>query len=89
MVRLTDRADMTLDVYRGRKTTIQQQPNSASIDYPVHVCVLVSTHAQFAQTINLTFSRVDLNTIAQHIHLEKCNSSILVPKPHPSFLKVI
>ena len=28
MVRLTDRPDMTLDVYRGRKTTIQQQqPN--------------------------------------------------------------
>ena len=25
MVRLTDRPDMTLDVYRGRKTAIQQQ----------------------------------------------------------------
>ena len=25
MVRITDRPDMTLDVYRGRKTTIQQQ----------------------------------------------------------------
>ena len=25
MVSLTDRQDMTLDVYRGRKTTIQQQ----------------------------------------------------------------
>ena len=24
MVKLTDRPDMTLDVYRGRKTTIQQ-----------------------------------------------------------------
>ena len=30
VVRLTDRPDMTLDVYRGRKTTIQQQPVSAS-----------------------------------------------------------
>ena len=27
VVRLTDRLDMTLDVYRGRKTTIQQQQN--------------------------------------------------------------
>ena len=27
MVRLTDRPDMTLDVYRGRKTTMQQQYN--------------------------------------------------------------
>ena len=26
VVRLTDRPNMTLDVYRGRKTTIQQQP---------------------------------------------------------------
>ena len=25
VVRLTDRSDMTLDVYRGRKTTIHQQ----------------------------------------------------------------
>ena len=28
VVRLTDRPDMTLDVYRGRKTTIQQQQPS-------------------------------------------------------------
>ena len=28
VVRLTDRLDMTLDVYRGRKTTMQQQPTS-------------------------------------------------------------
>ena len=28
MVRLTDRPDMTLDVYRGRKTTMQQQSNN-------------------------------------------------------------
>ena len=27
VVRLTDRPDMTLDVYRGRKTTIQQHIN--------------------------------------------------------------
>ena len=31
MVRLTDRPDMTLDVYRGRKTTMQQQ-QQASLD---------------------------------------------------------
>ena len=28
MVRLTDRLDMTLGVYRGRKTTMQQQQQS-------------------------------------------------------------
>ena len=30
MVRLTDRPDMTLDVYRGRKTTMQQQQQQIS-----------------------------------------------------------
>ena len=31
VVRLTDRPDMTLDVYRGRKTTMQQQYNNSNI----------------------------------------------------------
>ena len=30
VVRLTDRPDMTSDVYRGRKTTMQQQQQHAS-----------------------------------------------------------
>ena len=49
VVRLTDRPDMTLDVYRGRKTTMQQcnitealydeyQPNSS----PVTIAITVS-----------------------------------------------
>ena len=33
MVRLTDRPDMTLDVYRGRKTTMQQLLHNASLYY--------------------------------------------------------
>ena len=32
VVRLTDRPDMTLDVYRGRKTTMQQQSTSEIAD---------------------------------------------------------
>ena len=36
VVRLTDRPDMTLDVYRGRKTTMQQQQLYKNIYcYPV------------------------------------------------------
>ena len=31
VVRLTDRPDMTLDVYRGRKTTIQPVPGRPTI----------------------------------------------------------
>ena len=31
VVRLTDRPDMTLDVYRGRKTTIQHQYNNTGL----------------------------------------------------------
>ena len=33
VVRLTDRPDMTLDVYRGRKTTIQQQQQMIIIHF--------------------------------------------------------
>ena len=34
VVRLTDRPDMTVDVYRGRKTTMQQQQQqSLSVAY--------------------------------------------------------
>ena len=32
VVRLTDRPDMTLDVYRGRKTTMQQQQQKFNAD---------------------------------------------------------
>ena len=33
MVRLTDRSDMTLDVYHGRKTTIQQRLHSVFFEW--------------------------------------------------------
>ena len=35
MVRLTDHPDMTLDVYRGRKTTTQQQRNIVPYAYSI------------------------------------------------------
>ena len=38
VVRLTDRPDMTLDVYRGRKTTMQQQQQQPS--YLAHYYIL-------------------------------------------------
>ena len=37
MVRLTDRPDMTLDVYRGRKTTMQQQQQQQIQMFPKSV----------------------------------------------------
>ena len=36
VVRLTDRPDMTLDVYRGRKTTMQQQCNLKKMIIALH-----------------------------------------------------
>ena len=36
VVRLTDRPDMTLDVYRGRKTTIQYNVNASNV-FPAKV----------------------------------------------------
>ena len=32
VVRLTDRPNMTLDVYRGRKTTMQQQQQKSTLN---------------------------------------------------------
>ena len=46
VVRLTDRPDMTLDVYRGRKTTIQQQQQQQQIvmtaKFVIHVMSIQS-----------------------------------------------
>ena len=40
VVRLTDRPDMTLDVYRGRKTTIQQKPQIILMS--VNICIEIN-----------------------------------------------
>ena len=40
VVRLTDRPDMTLDVYRGRKTTIQQQQQQQQALQVLHIFCL-------------------------------------------------
>ena len=37
MVRLTDRPDMTLDVYRGRKTTMQHLNVNLKTDIDIHL----------------------------------------------------
>ena len=46
VVRLTDRPDMTLDVYRGRKTTNQQQINNKAgfekTRSVLHIAVMVT-----------------------------------------------
>ena len=50
MVRLTDRPDMTLDVYRGRKTTIYQKLNSVGLGCSKLTTSLVNVSLKF-QTI--------------------------------------
>ena len=40
VVRLTDRPDMTLDVYRGRKTIIQQLQQLFAVGNRERVCLL-------------------------------------------------
>ena len=45
VVRVTDRPDMTLDVYRGRKTTMQQQQQQQGIEGGMwDVIVLIPDH---------------------------------------------
>ena len=38
VVRLTDRPDMTLDVCRGRKTTMQQQQQCGHLEFRIMTC---------------------------------------------------
>ena len=44
VVRLTDRPDMTLDVYRGRKTTNQQQPETKITEFTNSVDLYEMAH---------------------------------------------
>ena len=60
VVRLTDHPDMTLDVYRGRKTTTQQKQHSLCF----HTGLLASEGAAFHLTLSLPKSR------RQNFHLQ-------------------
>ena len=52
VVRLTDRPDMTLDVYRGRETTIQQQQQQLPVCMPSIVKVDNVRHHYALITVN-------------------------------------
>ena len=51
MVRLSDRPDITLDVYRGRKTTMQQQQQ----------CETNEKRRSFVRTRDVANVRYDVN----------------------------
>ena len=54
VVRLTDRPDMTLDVYRGRKTTMQQQPNLSAFHWsPRGSLVSIGQHFVATRVVHL------------------------------------
>ena len=54
VVRLTDRPDMTLDVYRGRKTTMQQQINEACLCQTITWSCIVGFKNKLVQMIIMT-----------------------------------
>ena len=74
MVRLTDRPDMTLDVYRGRKTTMQQQQQYYYVFIymgqkfcMVQVCVVIF------EKIEAEKSEQMVQTSLSHYYTEKNN----------------
>ena len=73
VVRLTDRPDMTLDVYRGRKTTMQQQQKiSQSQIKPTHSKQGVGPHIDFsALTTKPLFSTSFLTRKDSFSHFSK------------------
>ena len=58
VVRLTDRPDMTFDVYRGRKTTTQQQQQINATCSPV--CVSVVFYSQLPNVFPQKYIPIDL-----------------------------
>ena len=53
VVRLTDRPDMTLDVYRGRKTTMQHATSMANLSVIVAFLTLSPPHTQNFRGYNM------------------------------------
>ena len=56
VVRLTDRPDMTLDVYHGRKTTIQQQQQQSAGRFKVGVVSVWECDLFFSNELGIGFS---------------------------------
>ena len=59
VVRLTDRPDMTLDVYRGGKTTMQQFPPHWGLPLKERICSLGEQNISFKcipQKMKMIFS---------------------------------
>ena len=68
MVRLTDRPDMTLDVYRGRKTTMQQQQQMLNHETPClgPKSALVDRHSSFARSLAGLLKTSAFGSVLQH-----------------------
>ena len=54
VVRLTDRPDMTLDVYRGRKTTIQYNTNTTLRAFKADVTDLSSNFYVYIYDVHVS-----------------------------------
>ena len=74
VVRLTDRADMTLDVYRGRKTTMQQQQNLYRKGFTRYVCIMM--HVLLRQIRYYVFSPVPDLHVCPFSITDACNSPL-------------
>ena len=67
MVRLTDRPDMTLDVYRGRKTTTTQQQQQPALRTQSHLGMFVTTGCSSRRQFVTTACRQDTGSRQQNI----------------------
>ena len=66
VVRLTDRPDITLDVYRGRKTTIQQQQLNIRRSFTPYILFTVSSNCKLAKLI------VIVMRVKRHVSINLC-----------------
>ena len=82
VVRLTDRPDMTLDVYRGRKTTMQQQQKSFTVSFDVcesSMCKINCGQLDLHSYKTVVFTVKDLASSCKVLYFKKfCNNTIFM-----------
>ena len=75
VVRLTDRPDMTLDVYRGRKTTMQQQQQQNDIIFPYDVRCTCAVLWKIEQFISQEYANKSLVLDTWKIVIRHCKKN--------------
>ena len=84
VVRLTDRPDMTLDVYRGRKTTMQQRLSDVNVcqccQYSLMLLSICENAQQTYSNINECLTAHSLQTCQRELQFALVNPCLSIDR---------